>query len=95
LTNRPAGILTLPVPDRQVSVSKRTDGITILDQTEGFCIENLPIKYEPDLILQMNVQLARMVSFVIHRYVDKDVDKHVYNGHNPHSDSFFSELPEY
>ncbi len=57
-------------------------------------IEIFIIKYDQDLIFQLNILSARALSFIIHRSVDKDVDRYVHKRHNPHGDSFFSELPE-
>jgi len=57
-------------------------------------IEIFIIKYDQDLIFQWNILSARVFSFIIHRSVDKGVDKHVHRRHNPYGDSFFSELPE-
>ena len=61
---------------------------------KGMSIETFIIKYDQDLIFQLNILSARVLSFIIHRSVDKGVDKHVHKRHNPYGDSFFSELPE-
>ena len=55
IEHHPAEMLTLLAPDRRQARRTERAALFIHDQTEDFCIEYLLIKYEPDVILQMNI----------------------------------------